>query len=60
VTGPDGEPLKLADVDFDIAEFLEAAEPEEPDDEADPPMLSSSPSGITPDSTSPDLSSVTG
>jgi hypothetical protein len=29
VTGPDGEPLKLADVDFDMIEFLEDGQPDD-------------------------------
>ena len=62
VKGPAGEPIQLADVpDFDLLEFLNPEQDvEEPDDAADPTTGSSSPSGIAPDSTSPELSTVTG
>jgi hypothetical protein len=62
VKGPTGEPIQLAEVpDFDVYDFIsDEQDDEEPDGEADPPTISSSPSGITPDSTSPDPSSVTG
>jgi hypothetical protein len=54
VKGPDGQPPKRADLDFDLlAFFADEDDVEEPDDEADPPTEPSSPSGITPDSTSP-------
>jgi len=61
VKGPTGEPIQLAEVpDFDILEFLNPGQDdEEPDAEADPPIGGSSPRGITPDSTSPPLSTVT-
>jgi hypothetical protein len=56
-----GVPLKLADVpDFDLSTFLVGEQDvEEPDGEADPPTAPSSPSGITPDSTSPEPSTIT-
>ena len=62
VKGPSGAPIQLADVpDFDLLEFLNPEQDvEEPDDAADPTTGSFSPSGITPDSTSPELSTVTG
>jgi hypothetical protein len=62
VKGPTGEPLKLAEVpDFDMYDFIRDGEldVEEPDDEADPTTGNSSPSGITPDSTSLELSTST-
>ena len=56
-----GEPLKLADVpDFDLSTFLvEEQDVEEPDGEADPPTVPSSPSGITAGSTSAEPSTTT-
>ena len=61
VKGPTGEPIQLAEVpDFDLLEFLNPGQDdEEPDGEEDPTTGNSSPSGITPDSTSPPLSTVT-
>ena len=57
VKGADGDPLKLADVDFDMTAFL-AEELEE--DEADPTTGGlSSGNGATPDSTSPEPASTT-
>jgi hypothetical protein len=56
VKGTDGEPLKLADVDFDLGAFLV----QEPEDEADPTVGGlSSGNGATPDSTSPEPSTST-
>jgi hypothetical protein len=62
VTGPAGEPIKLAEVpDFDMLEFLNVDQDEdgEPDGEADPPTVPSSPSGTTADSTPPEPSPTT-
>ena len=58
VKGTDGQPLQLADTpDFNMLEFLNyEQDDEEPDDAADPTTDSSSPSGITPDSTPPEPS----
>jgi hypothetical protein len=53
VKGPDGQPLKRADLDFDLLAFFADEEDEEPDAEADPQTSSSSPNGTTPASTSP-------
>jgi len=60
VKGADGQPLKLADVpDFDLSKFVEDDEEDAEPDEADPTTVPSSPSGITPDSTSPEPSTIT-
>jgi hypothetical protein len=59
VKGADGQPVKLADVDFDmLAFFVEEDEPE-PDSEADPTPGEALPGGVTPDSTSPEPSTTT-
>lgn len=60
VKGPHGQPIQLVEVpDFNMLEFLNMEQDEEPDDVADPTTGSSSPSGITPDSTPPELSQST-
>ena len=61
VKGPSGAPIQLADVpDFDLLEFLNPEQDvEESDGEVDPTIGSFSPSGIAPDSMSPELSTVT-
>jgi len=60
VKGPGGEPIQLAEVpDFNMYEFLDLEQDEEPDDGADPTTGPSEPSGITPDSTQDVLSQST-
>src|SRR6266571_7533832 len=61
VKGPSGAPIQLDDVpDFDLLEFLNPEQDvEESDGEVDPTIGSFSPSGIAPDSMSPELSTVT-
>jgi hypothetical protein len=64
VKGPDGQPLKRADLDFDLLAFFADDEDEEPDGETDPPTEPpltepSSPSGTTPDSMLPEPANST-
>jgi len=58
VKGPGGQPLKRADLDFDLLAFFADEDEDEPD-EADPTSGESLPGGVTPDSTSPEPANST-